>query len=97
MINISKLITSIKLDLGLVAMATPFENLDELIREIIVVRTLPVFDELYPYIVPLEIDTNELEMIDRKPESSIYRLPDVFGDAQIMMITPNIAMTAVYA
>jgi hypothetical protein len=87
LINISKLITSIKLDLGLVAMATPFENLDELIREIIVVRTLPVFDELYPYIVPLEIDTNELEMIDRKPESSIYRLPDVFGEAQIMMIT----------
>lgn len=87
MINVSKLITSIKLDLGLVAMATPFDNLDELIREIVVVRTLPVFDELYPYIVPLQIDTNELEMLERRSESSIYRLPDVFGDAQIMMIT----------
>ena len=87
MINISKLISSIKLDLGLVAMATPFDNLDDLIREIIVVRTLPVFDELYPYIVPLQIDTNELEQIERRSESTIYRLPDVFGDAQIMMIT----------
>lgn len=87
MINVSKLITSIKLDLGLVAMATPFDNLDELIREIVVVRTLPVFDEIYPYIVPLQIDTNELEMLERRSESSIYRLPDVFGDAQIMMIT----------
>lgn len=87
MINISKLITSIKMDLGLVAMATPFDNLDELIREIIVVRTLPVFDELQPYIVPLQIDTNELDMIEKRSESTVYRLPDVFGDAQIMMIT----------
>ena len=87
MINISKLITSIKMDLGLVAMATPFDNLDELIREIIVVRTLPVFDEMQPYIVPLQIDTNELDMIERRPESTVYKLPDVFGDAQIMMIT----------
>lgn len=87
MINISKIITSIKLDMGLAAMATPFDNLDELIREIIVVRTIPVFDELYPYVVPLQIDTNELDMVERRTESSIYRLPDVFGDAQIMMIT----------
>ena len=48
MINISKLITSIKIDTGLMTMASPFENLDELIREIMVIRTLPVFDELYP-------------------------------------------------
>jgi hypothetical protein len=75
------------MDLGLVAMATPFDNLDELIREVIVVRTLPVFDELQPYIVPLQIDTNELVMIERRPESTVYMLPDVFGDAQIMMIT----------
>lgn len=87
MINISKLISSIKLDMGLAAMATPFENVDELIREVIVVRTLPVFDELYPYIVPLQIDTNELDLVEKRTESSIYRLPDVFGDAQIMMIT----------
>ena len=87
MINISKLISSIKLDLGLVAMATPFDNLDELIREIIVIRTIPVFDELHPYIVPLQIDTNELDMVEKRSESTVYRLPDVFGSAQIMMIT----------
>jgi hypothetical protein len=87
MINISKLISSIKLDLGLVAMATPFDNLDELIREIIVIRTIPVFDELHPYIVPLQIDTNELDMVEKRSESTVYRLPDVFGNAQIMMIT----------
>ena len=87
MINISKLISSIKLDLGLVAMATPFDNLDELIREIIVIRTIPVFDELHPYIVTLQIDTNELDMVEKRSESTVYRLPDVFGNAQIMMIT----------
>lgn len=87
MINISKLISSIKLDLGLMAMATPFDNLDELIREIIVTRTLPVFNELSPYKTPLQIDINELEVVEHKPESDVYVLPDVFGDAEIMMIT----------
>lgn len=87
MINISKLISSIKLDLGLMTMATPFENLDELLREIIVIRTLPVFNELSPNTVPLQIDTNELEVVERRPESTVYLLPDVFGDMEIMMIT----------
>ena len=87
MINISKLISSIKLDLGLTAMATPFENLDELIREIIIVRTVPVFDELYPSIVPLQIDTNDLTMVEKRTESTVYMLPNVFGNAEIMMIT----------
>lgn len=86
MINISKLISSIKLDLGLMAMATPFENLDELIREIIILRTLPVFNEMAPNKVPLVIDTNELELIETRPESKVYLLPDVFGDMEIMMI-----------
>ena len=86
MINISKIISSIKLDLGLTAMATPFENLDELIREIIVIRTLPVFNEMAPYKVPLQIDTDDLELVERRAESSVYLLPDVFGDAEIMMI-----------
>ena len=87
MINISKLISSIKIETGLMTMATPFENLDELIREIIVIRTLPVFNELYPYKVPLQIDTNELEVVERKVDSTVYQLPDVFGDAEVMMIT----------
>lgn len=87
MINISKLISSIKIETGLMSMATPFENLDELIREIIVIRTIPVFNELYPYKVPLNIDTNELEVIERRVDSTVYQLPDVFGDAEVMMIS----------
>lgn len=87
MINISKLITSIKLDTGLMSMASPFENLDELLRDIIVIRTLPVFNELAPYKVPLQIDINELEVVENKVDSTVYTLPDVFGDAEIMMIT----------
>lgn len=93
MINMSKLISSIKLDMGLMAMATPFDNLDNLIREIIIIRTLPIFNEMYPNNVPLLIDTNELELLERRPESSVYVLPDVFGDAEIMMVTN---MEAVY-
>ena len=87
MLNPSKIISSIKMDLGIVGINLPFDNLDELIMEIIKVKTLPVFNELYPYKVPLLIDLNELQLVESRPTSRIYVLPDVFGDRQIMMIT----------
>ena len=86
MINPSKLVSSIKMDLGLIGIRMPFDNVDELIMEIIKIKTLPVFNELYPYKTFIIINTNELQVVDTKVESITYVLPDVFGDRQIMMI-----------
>ena len=46
--NMSNIITRIKLNLGLMAIATPFENLDETIKDIITDITLPVFSQYNP-------------------------------------------------
>ena len=86
MINPSKLVSSIKMDLGLIGIRMPFDNVDELKMEIIKIKTLPVFNELYPYKTFIIINTNELQVVDTKVESITYVLPDVFGDRQIMMI-----------
>lgn len=87
MINLSKLISNIKMDLGVVGMASPFENLDELIKEIISVKTLPIFSEISPYKVPLFIKLDTLKLVERRSSgSTVYELPDVFGDKQILMI-----------
>lgn len=87
MINPSRLVSSIKMDLGLAGIKLPYDNIDELIMEIVRVKTLPVFNELSPYLVPLKIDTDQLEIAERKTKSIVYWLPDVFGDREIMMVT----------
>lgn len=86
MINPGKLISSIKMDLGIAGIKLPYDNIDELIIEIVKIKTLPVFNELSPYTVPLMIDTNELTVFERKSGSTVYYLPDVFGDSEIMMV-----------
>lgn len=87
MIVPGKLISSIKMDLGIAGIKLPYDNIDELIMEIIKTKTLPVFNELSPYKVPLMIDTNDLVVFERKSGSTVYYLPDVFGDSEIMMVT----------
>ena len=87
MINTSRLVSSIKLDLGLIGIRMPFEIVDELIMEIVRIKTLPVFNELSPYKVSVVINVNDLKVVDTKVESITYVLPDdMFGDRQIMMI-----------
>lgn len=86
MISPSRLISSIKMDLGLIGIRMPFDNIDELIMEIIKIKTLPVFNELYPYKVPIVVDIRDLKVVEHKVESTVYVLPDIFGDKQIMMI-----------
>lgn len=86
MLNPSKIISSIKMDLGVIGIALPFDNIDEVIMEVIKIKTLPTFSTYSPFYVPLEIKTDELTLIDRKAGSSIYELPDEFGDREIMFV-----------
>lgn len=87
MLNPSKIISNIKMDLGIIGIHLPYDNVDELIMEIIQVKTLPIFNEIQPNKVPLNIDLNKLPVVEVKNESKIYELPDVFGDREIMMVT----------
>ena len=47
--NLSTVVTRIKLQLGLINIATPIENLDESIVQIIQDITVPVFSIYAPY------------------------------------------------
>lgn len=87
MLNPSKIIANIKMDLGIVGIHLPYDNIDDLIMEIIKIKTLPVFNEVQPNLVPLHINLNSLTLVETKATSRIYELPDVFGDREIMMIT----------
>lgn len=74
--NISEIITRIKLQLGLFTIATPFENLDEIITKIITDITIPVFSLYCPAKETMRISLNELEQLDKASNFTEYLLPD---------------------
>ena len=49
--NISKLVTRIKMQIGIYGVALPIDNLDEIITDIIRDITLPVFSTYCPYLI----------------------------------------------
>ena len=74
--NISNVVTRIKLSLGLMAISTPFENIDEVITTIIDDITLPVFSQYNPVKETVRFNTTELEMIDKTEQYKIFVLPE---------------------
>ena len=74
--NLSNIITRIKLKLGLINIATPIENLDQTIETIIKEITLPVFSIYYPFKETLAINTYDLELLDKTAIYEKYLLPD---------------------
>lgn len=74
--NMSNVITRIKLSLGLMAIATPFENIDDTIQTILDEITIPDFSIYNPCKDSITIKTNDLERIEKTDQYSTYLLPE---------------------
>lgn len=74
--NLSTIVTRIKLKLGLINIATPFENIDEVITQIITDITLPVFSVYHPLKEIIRLKTNDLELLENRDNYYVYLLPD---------------------
>ena len=74
--NMSKLITRIKLSIGIYGIALPIDDLDGLIKMIIEDITLPVFSIYSPYEESMYIDLNKLERLEKTADYVSYLLPD---------------------
>lgn len=86
MMNLSQLITSIKMDLGIYGLALPFENENQVLHEVLKLKTIKTFSIFAPYILKINMPLKDMEAIQSNFQESIYRLPDVFGDRQIVTI-----------
>ena len=84
--NLSQLITRLKVNLGLYTLATPFENLDAAIKETIENITLRTFSTFYPYYETFRFDLHSLERIERHADHETYLLPDLFSEREILFI-----------
>lgn len=83
--NLSTAVTRIKLQLGLINIATPIENLDESIVQIIQDITVPVFSTYASYKKNLYIRTSDMELIEKTAEYERYVLPD-FGTEKLLYV-----------
>lgn len=74
--NLSNVITRIKLKLGLINISTPFENLDDTILTILNDITTPTFSIYYPYKDTLHIHLHDLELLEKDALYEKVLLPD---------------------
>jgi hypothetical protein len=86
MMNISQLLTSIKMDLGIYGLALPFEKGDQAIVEAIQLKTLTTFSIFAPYVMRVNMNLKEMNCLQSNYQESIYELPDVFGDRKLIYI-----------
>lgn len=77
--NLSKLVTRIKLKLGLSAISTVFENIDNDISFIITDITVPVFSTYVAQKETLPINVTDLQLMERQAEYEAYLLPEFNG------------------
>lgn len=83
--NMSTLITRIKLKLGIMNIASPIENLDETITWVIQNITIPVFSTYHPWKESLTINTNDLEKLDKGGTYECYLLPE-FKEKKLLFV-----------
>ncbi len=87
MINTSRVITSIKMDLGVYGLALPFDNPDEALLNVIKIKTLPTFSQFSPYYMTFMINTSELQSSSNSTyQSKIFTIPNMFGDRDILFV-----------
>lgn len=83
--NLSNVVTRIKMKLGLLGITTPFENLDELITIVLQDITIPVFSIYAPYKESLTINVADLELLDKDTICEKYLLPE-FKTRQLLYV-----------
>ena len=84
--NLSRLVTRIKINLGIYATVAPFENVEETIKEIIQTITIPTFSLYCPYYQTYRFDLHNLEQLEKDNSREVYLLPDIFSERKLLFI-----------
>lgn len=84
--NLSMLLTKIKVNLGLYAIALPLDNPDEFMTQIIQDITRRTFSNYAPLIETYRFDTNSMEKLEKIANYESYLLPDIFSNREILYV-----------
>lgn len=77
--NLSTILTRVKLKLGLINIATPFKDLDNTIMDIIKDITVPVFSLYNPVKDTIRMHTKDMERIEKSESYETFLLPEFKG------------------
>lgn len=83
--NLSNIVTRIKYKVGLINIATPFEDLDGMIVDIIQKITVPVFSIYCPYKTRMAVDINDFEVVEKQNNYRKVLLP-LFHDRKLLYV-----------
>ena len=87
MISMSKVITSIKMDLGVFGFSLPFDNPDDALVNVLKIKTIPTFSQFSPQYMTFIMNASELQSVDDGTyNSKIFRIPDMFGGRDILYV-----------
>lgn len=86
MMNLSELITSIKMKLGIYGLSIPVENLDEQIHNVIKLETIKTYSQFFPQTFTMEFKLDELEVIKKSYMKTSVVLPDIFANRRIVSV-----------
>lgn len=84
--NISTLVTRMKIELGLYSLALPFDNLDQAIMDVIQTITVRTFSTYCPYRETYRFDLTDLTGVEKHANWETYLLPDIFANHEITQI-----------
>jgi hypothetical protein len=84
--NISQLLTTIKMSLGVYGLKLPFENPDEALMDVIKLKSLKTFSIYSPKIETETVDLTKLACKKNDYTESIYVLPMKYPDREIIYI-----------
>lgn len=84
--NLSEIITELKLHLGIMGIKLPFENGDDIFKYVIENITLKYYSLNQPCYEKIDFDISKLEKIRSTPNSTTYLLPNVFDNRVILFV-----------
>ena len=65
MLNLSQIVTAVEMNVGIYAIALPFEEpTPKIIADVIQTQTLPIFSNYHPYYETITFCLNELKEVD---------------------------------
>lgn len=87
--QMSELLESIKMDLGIYGLSLPIENVDEQLMNVIRLRTIKTFSQYFPYVMDVSVNLTKLETAPdtNNYDRRVYLLPQsVAGNQRIISI-----------
>lgn len=84
--NMSQLLTRIKVNLGLYSIALPFENADEAMIDVIQNITLRDFSGYCPYKEDFIFNVHDLQCLFKHANFEVYLLPDIFSQRELLYV-----------